>query len=226
MKPIIGVVARPSITVNKNDCLILDEYYKNAIINSGGVALMITPPQSISYISLKSNEIKPLTDLEKLDLDRILSMCDGILVPGGTRVLEYDYYICKYAMKNNIPILGICAGMQLMAKMDTEGKNELIDEENSHYKEQEYAHEVDIVKDTLLYKIIGKDKIMVNSYHKYKIPCEGLNKVCATCGDIIEAIENDNYKFYLGVQWHPERLDDENSKKIFDYFIKVSKKLH
>lgn len=226
MKPIIGVVARFALTINNNECLIMDEYYKNAIINSGGVPLMITPPQNIFYNSTKSEEIKSLTNEEKEDLDRILSMCDGILTPGGKRLYEFDYYICKYAMKNNIPILGICAGMQLMAGINTDLKNELIDEENSHDKEEKYAHEVNIVKDSLLYKIIGKDKIMVNSYHRYKVPSEGFNKISATCGDVIEAIENDNYTFYLGVQWHPERLNDEDSKKIMNYFINMSKKIH
>lgn len=226
MKPIIGIVARATVTINKNDCLVIDEYYKNAIINSGGVPFMVTPPQSIFYNSTKSEDIKPLTDDEKSDLERILSMCDGILMPGGRRLYEYDSFICKYAMENNIPLLGICAGMQLMARINTDFKNQLIDEDNSHDVEKEYSHEVEIIKDSLLYKIVGKDRIMVNSYHRYKVPNEGFNKISATCGDVIEAIENDDYKFFLGVQWHPERLEDENSKKIIEYFINMSKKIH
>ena len=43
--------------------------------------------------------------------------------------------------------------------------------------------------------------------------------------NIIEAIENPNCDFNIGVQWHPEYLDDLNSKKIFDCFIETIKKL-
>lgn len=226
MKPIIGILARPSKSLNDNDCLIIEEYYKNSILNSGGIPFMVVPPQSISFYSVTKEELKPMTDNEKEDYDRILSMCDGILIPGSTRVYEYDAYALKYAMDKNIPVLGICAGMQLMARIDTDNKNELIDEENSHYVEADIAHKVTINDDTLLYKIIGSNEIDVNSYHKYKVPNCGNNKISAMCGEIIEAIENDNYKFFLGIQWHPERLNNQDSKKLFDYFIEVSKKIH
>jgi putative glutamine amidotransferase len=169
-----------------------------------------------------------MTDLEKEDLNRILSLCDAFIVPGGYRLYEYDYYICKYALSNNIPILGICAGMQAMAKTDCENKNVLIDENNSHCVESLYCHDIKINKDSLLYKIIGKETIKVNSYHKYKIEHEGINKISATSidGNVIEGIENNSVKFYLGVQWHPEKLIDidENSKKLFKYFINRAKK--
>ena len=224
MKPIIGILARPSKSLNDNDCLIIEEYYKNSILNSGGIPFMVVPPQKLSFYSITKEELKPMIDEEKEDYIRILSLCDGILIPGSTRVYEYDKLALEYATKNNIPVLGICAGMQLMARFGTDLNNELIDENNSHYVEKPLAHKVTINKDSLLYKIIGKEEIDVNSYHKYKVPSEGLNKVSAIAGDIIEAIENDKYSFYLGVQWHPERINDDNSKKIFDYFIEISKK--
>lgn len=226
MKPIIGIVSRTSKSKMDNDCLMVEEYYKNNIIRSGGIPLMILPTQDVDYYSTESKDINPLTNIEKEDLERILSMCDGILIPGSTRLYEYDFYIGNYVKNNNIPVLGICAGMQLLANLDREFKVDLIDCDNSHYLEDNKTHKVVISKDSLLYNIIGKEEIEVNSYHKYKVPNNGSYKVSATCGDIVEAIENNNYKFYLGVQWHPERLKTIDSKKIFDYFIEVSKKIH
>ena len=118
--------------------------------------------------------------------------------------------------------------MQAMSKVNCDNKNILIDNDNSHNVESVYAHDILIEKNSLLYKILGKEEIKVNSYHKYKIEYEGINKISATTKDkkVIEAIENDSVKFYLGVQWHPERLIeiDENSRKIFEYFVKCAKK--
>ena len=99
-------------------------------------------------------------------------------------------------------------------------KNNLIDISNHHINS---LHEIKIKKDTLLYKILKKDKILVNSRHK-----SAINKtkylVSSTSSDnIIESIEDPNHKFFLGLQWHPENLYkiDYNAKKIFDYFIKI-----
>ena len=59
---------------------------------------------------------------------------------------------------------------------------------------------------------------MVNSRHKDYVINTGLS-IGATCNGIIEEVEDKNKKFFVGVQWHPEDLDDENSDKLFDYFI-------
>lgn len=222
MKPIIGIVSRPGIT--KNDSLMhsTEEYYKNAIIECGGIPLVILPTNNIVYELIEPKDANKLTDIEKEDLNRVLSLVDGILIPGGFKVYEYDYYICKYAKDNNIPILGICAGMQTMAKIDCDNYNELIEEKN-HYLDDD-MHSVIINKDTLLYKILENDSIMVNSFHNYKVHSNGIYNIGAYKDNIIESIEYPNNTFYLGVQWHPERLMDDNSIKLFKYFINSAKK--
>lgn len=97
-----------------------------------------------------------------------------------------------------------------------------------HYKEnyKEPAHNIIIDKNSLLYKILGKEDLMVNSHH---LKCVDYTKECnviAKSSDgIIEAVELKNYDFCLGVQWHPEITisDDINSKKLFAYFIEKAK---
>ena len=78
-----------------------------------------------------------------------------------------------------------------------------------------------------MFEIIGKEEIMVNSYHKR---CRGTNdlfKITAVSDDgIIESIEYLGESFAVGVQWHPEISYefDDNSKKVIDNFIEVCKK--
>ena len=131
------------------------------------------------------------------------------MIPGGSTESYLDKYIIEYATKNNIPILGICLGMQEMSSfLDLE-------EVPNHNKSNRYVHKVNIDKNSLLYKIFKKD-IYVNSRHNYKIKNLNGYKVVGRCLDVIEAIEKEDNTFNVGIQWHPE---DINNEELFNYFI-------
>lgn len=97
---------------------------------------------------------------------------------------------------------------------------------NSHYGSQnEYLHQNKIIPNTLLFKILNKKEIAVNSLHHSYIDIK-LSKLIISAisnDNIIEAVELPNHPFLIGLQWHPEYLMDNNSKKIFNYFIKTIK---
>lgn len=225
MKPIVGIVGRPGIIFNKYDVEVTEETYKNVILLSGGIPITILPPQCISYNSVNPSDASRLTLQEKENLNRIMDLCDAIIMPGGLKTYEYDYYIASYAKEKNIPILGICAGMQVMAREEYDVKLELCPT-NMHKTDKIYAHSVYIDKNTLLYDILKKEEIMVNSHHRYYVPNKGIKNISAVSieDSIVEAIENPNCNFNIGVQWHPEKLGDENAKRLFEYFIDEAKK--
>lgn len=106
--------------------------------------------------------------------------------------------------------------MQTMAKYFS-NKDE-IDIEN-HFSNNNYVHYINIDKNSLLYKIINEERILVNSRHKSAIINTSMDIVARSDDGVIEAIEDTNKKFFLGVEWHPESLNDQNSKNLFDYFI-------
>lgn len=151
--------------------------------------------------------------IEKLPL---LENIDGVILVGGDDIYNFEYNLVKYLYNNDIPTLGICLGMQTMATSINGTLGQLNNLE--HKSAKKYVHYIDINSSSLLYKIIGKDKIMVNSRHKDYVLNTGLS-IGATCDGIIEEVEDKNKKFFVGVQWHPEDLDDENSDKLFNYFI-------
>ncbi len=150
-------------------------------------------------------------------IKELIDLCDGIILPGGDSPLSQDFYLIKYLYEKDIPTLGICLGMQSMAKYFGKHKELSIE---GHYSFQDYVHEVNIKKDSLLYKIIQKETILVNSRHHSYIPKTNL-KVNATYNNIIEGVEDPTKKFFLGLEWHPESLNDINSKKIFAYFLNI-----
>lgn len=220
---IIGIVGRPNISVGgKNNIMVLEEYRK-VVLEYGCIPILILPTQNIDYYVKKLDEIDKLTDKEKEMINKQINLCDGIIMPGGNKTYEYDKYICEYCNKNDIPLLGICMGMQVMCNYDNDNKNIKI-EDGSHSSNDIYKHDVNILRDSKLYEIIGSDSIKVNSYHNYKVSSSGSYRVSAICDGIIEAVEKEG-RFNIGVQWHPERLmDDTNSKKLFKKFINSLKK--
>ena len=194
-KPIIGIVTRLENNMHKINKSLIDN-----ITKCGGLCLGIINEERYSYEFL---------DRDKLIIDNILKICDGFVIPGGSTESYLDKYIIEYATKNNIPILGICLGMQEMSSfLDLE-------EVFNHNKSNRYVHKVNIDKNSLLYKIFKKD-IYVNSRHNYKIKNLNGYKVVGTCFDVIEAIEKEDNTFNVGIQWHPEDIDNE---ELFDYFI-------
>lgn len=221
-KPIIGVVADVSKeTYMEKELTQFAIYndYNTAVLKFGGIPICITPTKQIDYKKTPKEEITPITEEEKEDLIEALKLCDGVIMPGGLRSFEHNYVIDTYLKENNIPTLGVCLGMQIMAINSSKEKLGDI-EDKSHFR---CVHDV-YLKDGLLKNIIKEDKIKVNSYHNHMVVNPGAYKVVATSSDgIIEAIEDDDALFRIGVQWHPEKnIEDENSKKILKAFINAA----
>lgn len=169
----------------------IDKYYLNAVSNNGAIPILI-------------NE----SNLE------LIKFCGGVLLTGGDEKGTLDDCLIKYALDNNLPLLGICQGMQSMALYST--NNKLVNASN-HYKCEHIIN----IEDSKLKNIIGKSKILVNSFHHQQVLTSKKFKIVARSDDgVVEAIENSCGVFQVGVEWHPERMNDESSKKIFREFIK------
>jgi len=154
------------------------------------------------------------------DYDNIIEMikmADGVIIPGGRRggsKMELD--IIKYLYDNDIPTLGICLGHQSIGKAFGGTKQSV---EGHMVRNKKYVHHVNINKDSLLYEIIGKERILVNSRHKNIVVNINIDISAYNDDGMIEAVEDRTKKCFIGVQWHPESIMDEDNKKIFDYFI-------
>ncbi len=223
MKPIIGIVGIDEVKNDKNIICIFENYRK-AIIKYGGTPILILPPKLIDYHDFKPKDTGKLTKDDKEIIINQLNLCNGIIIPGGSRRFEHHNFICDYCNKKRIPILGICMGMQTMCNYDNNNQNVNINN-IFHNSKKNYKHLVTIEKNSKLFDILKEEKILVNSFHDYKVENSGSYKVAATCNDVIEAVEKKEDPFNIGVQWHPEKNYDKdlNSNKIFTEFIRCAK---
>lgn len=224
-KPIIGIVGRSDTSSEDYNIICCFENIRRSIIKHGGIPILILPNQNLDYEPSIPKEIDRLTLSEKEDLKKVIDLCDGIVMPGTYKLFEYDRFIYEYSLSKDIPILGICGGMQLMGIVDNNEKEILVKNDTNlkHFQKGiKYVHKINIIEDTLLRRIINKKEIEINSRHNYHLSKVNNLKVSAYSEDgFIEAVEMLNKRFVLGVQWHPESMleYDENSNKIFKSFI-------
>ena len=169
----------------------------------------------VSYAIYKSGGI-PI-GIDPKYIDNYLKICQGFIIPGGNEVVENDLLAIKKITEADIPLLGICLGMQEMAYLNSGTITDIINHKI------EGLHEIIIKHDSLLYKILGCEKTLVNSRHKSAIVSTRLTVSAISYDNVIEAVEDNSKKFLLGIEWHPENMYDKeiNARKIFDYFIKI-----
>lgn len=229
--PMIGIIGRPDALDDGTNVICVWEAYRRVLVRRNTIPIVFLPNQDIDYESIRPGLVEPLTEIQKKELEGMISFTDGMLIPGGYRWYQYDCVLYEEAYAQNMPILGICTGMQMMARIDNQtGTNQfypnILNETviDHHQRDVKYVHEVEIITQETLYTIIKKNKFMVNSRHNYHIPKTQNFHIAALSEDgLIEAIESADKKFVIGVQWHPETMDeyDENAKRLFDYFINL-----
>lgn len=190
----------------------------------------------------------------KLSSDNIneLDNCDGVILSGGVDTHpsfygnsrtdyplapekfniqrdEFELAVFKHTQQKNIPVLAICRGMQLVNI--ALGGDMLQDIEESgiqdhrRHGEVDGIHEISVVRGSLLHKITGRDKGIVNSAHH-----QALGKIAADLkvsgfspDGIAEGAEWKNAAgkaFLLCVQWHPERLAQQQPNNPFTTTIR------
>jgi len=219
-QPIIGITTN----YTDGDSTLRDRYYKQ-VVAAGGTPLMI-PPVANKDVIINT-------------LDHI----DGLLLTGGgdynplwgneepspklhsinaERDLP-ELLITRLAYNRQIPMLGICRGIQTLALALGGKVIQDIDSEIKHSQEAERSlttHSVIIKKDSTLFNIYGEEKIFVNSFHHQAVGDTGsrFNVVAKSKDGITEAIESSEFKPIIGVQWHPEWLEEEGLK-LFKWLV-------
>lgn len=133
--------------------------------------VQIVTKNNLKYLHNKCNYIGILNYDNSLLNTNILSLCDGIIFQGGSDIYHYHFQILNYAINNNIPVLGICMGHQIIGlySQNTTNDKALIKIPNHNNKEK--THDIKIKPNTILYKIFGPT-LTVNSRHN-----EALSKV-------------------------------------------------
>jgi len=227
-RPLIG------ITGNYGDltCKLAEGYY-DSVIKAGGVPIIIPPTADTDVIINTLENISGLILSGGSDFDPRYAgeEKDPKLGEINEKRDLPELFITRLAYNRQIPILGICRGIQTLAMaLDGKVKQDITDITTINHSQSEErsvaTHQVCIEKDSILYELYQKEKLSVNSLHHQAVcDCGERFRVTAKSDDgIIEAMESREFKSIIGVQWHPECLAD--GLPIFKWLIQEANLFH
>jgi putative glutamine amidotransferase len=126
---------------------------------------------------------------------------------------EYELALLAAAAERDLPLLGICRGMQALNVARGGTLHQHLPDRTTLDHLQRHApylsaHRVDLVRGSLLHELSGRDALAVNSFHHQAADRVGDGlEVCAVAADgTVEALWDPRATFALGVQWHAELL--------------------
>ncbi len=145
---------------------------------------------------------------------------------------RFEIALVEGARERGLPVLGICRGVQLLniarggdIYQDIQSQTASTVAHVQQRKDDGPWHKVALAPGSLLAGLLGESEIVVNSFHHQACRAVGDGlEVCATSGEdgLIEALEDPDQAFCLGVQWHPE-LDPERGAVVFEAFVEAAR---
>jgi putative glutamine amidotransferase len=238
-RPVIGIctaLERAKWSVWDQEAMLTPRGYVDAVHRAGGLALLLPPDAAL--------EREP---------DEVLDLLDGLILAGGADIDPQQYgeprhektigtvperdtfeiALARRALERDIPILGICRGMQLMNVAAGGTLNQHVPDSHGHEDHRrslgsfdDADHSVRLEPGSLAARAAGEEAHGTKSHHHQGIERlgEGLKITgWADLDELPEAIEAPDKRFALGVQWHPEA--DEMSR-VIEAFVSEAAQAH
>jgi len=220
VRPVIGIctaVERARWSVWDQQAMLLPRNYVDAVQRAGGLAVMLPPDPALVE-----------------DPSQALGLIDGLVLAGGADIDPATYgqpahpetagtvpdrdvfeiALTRAAIEQDMPLLGICRGMQLINVARGGTLLQHLPERFGHHEHRRVAgsfdgadHDVELNEGTLAMRVVGESRHATKSHHHQGVDRLGeglLVSGTATIDDLPEAIELPSGRFVLGVQWHPE----------------------
>ncbi|MEW5762797.1 MAG: gamma-glutamyl-gamma-aminobutyrate hydrolase family protein [Bacillota bacterium] len=214
MLPVIGITCAQEAETGK---AYLNRPYYRAVERAGGLPVLLPP-------------LEP-----EVGVAGVLGLLEGLLLSGGGDLDPvhfgeeprpgtgeiaperdaFELALTRAALAAGLPVFGICRGIQVL-NVAAGGSlwQDLGEGGKSLLKHMQDAprwyptHAVNIAPGSRLGRILGKDRLRVNSLHHQAVrePAAGLRVVARADDGVVEAVEGDGPAFVLGVQFHPECL--------------------
>ena len=219
-RPVIGIctaLERARWSFWDQQAVLLPRSYVDAVQGSGGLAVLVPPDQQVAE-----------------DPDPVLELLDGLVLAGGADIEPPAYgaeahpetkgtvperdaseiALVRGALGRDLPLLGICRGMQLINIALGGTLRQHLPDEYGHHDHRRTPgsfdgadHDVRLAPGSLVATAAREEHHATKSHHHQGVAELGEGVVVtgwSTLDELPEAIEVPDRRFALGVQWHPE----------------------
>jgi putative glutamine amidotransferase len=194
--------------------------YARSIQNAGGLAVMLPPDAGLTEAPGELlDRIEALVLGGGADIDAASHRSEPHAETTGTNPERdrFELALAREALDRDMPLLGVCRGMQVMNVAAGGTLEQHLPERLGHERHRPVPgkwaeHEVRLAPGSLAAEVVGTERVSVKSHHH-----QGIREVgkgfevtgWASDDDTVEAIESPNGDFILGVLWHPEEDPDD-----------------
>lgn len=208
--PLIG------LTCNFTDgAATLNSPYYKSILKAGGVPVLIPPYEDRNALLNTLEQLDGILFTGGADLNPLFVKEEPIRELGSVNMArdKQELLLARLAYDRQIPMLGICRGIQVLATalggsvyQDIYAQTATKLKHSQQMGRNYSSHTISIEEESILHRIFKTEKMAVNSLHHQAVKEAGPHlKVTALASDgIIEAVESSEYKSIIGVQFHPE----------------------
>ena len=237
MRPLIGIPCRPLIRAETGKPIYANNRaYVHAVESAGGLPVLIPMIKDLNILTA------------------LLSRLDGILLSGGIDVHpshygeevhpltqevdieldEFEITLASWAIQQDIPVLGVCRGMQLInvvlggtlyQDIDNQYPDSIAHSQR-HLPITHLAHHIIVEPGSRMEKILGAGEVWVNSHHHQAIkdPGKGVRITGRAPDGVPELLEVPDCRFVMAVQSHPEEIYsiEPAFKRLFSAFVQAS----
>ena len=224
-QPVIGITGN----YEDNICKLSHGYFQS-VVAAGGVPMIIPPVEDANTLVNTLDRIDALILSGGGDINPLFGGDEpSPRLRGINQKRDLpELMITRLAYNRQIPILGICRGIQALAvALGGKVAQDISIQANVKHSQDadraEQTHSIRIAEDSILHSLYGEEKIYVNSFHHQAVKDTGdkFRVVAKSSDGIIEAMESSEYKSIIGVQWHPECLED--GMPLFRWLVEEAK---
>jgi putative glutamine amidotransferase len=222
-RPVVGIAgyrARARWDIWDTDATVIQQSFVAGVADAGGRALVLPP--------------------DEVDAD-VISRLDGLLLPGGADIDPELYgqrrhpsteepsrdrdagelLLLRAALDRNLPVLGVCRGLQLLAVVYGGTLHQHLPDVLGHdghcpMTDTPVEHDVEFADASLAASVYGRRAVVLSHHHQAVADAGGLLVTGRSADGSAEAAEDPGRRFVLGVQWHPEISAD---KALFAAFV-------
>lgn len=213
------------------------QFPRPVVLITSDVAASTSPAEDVYHVRcayarvLENAGALPLVIAHSDDLpERLGAICDGVMftgsAPGSLQSKargEFEARLVAAALQQDLPVLGICHGMQVLGQALGAELRDLAGFDVDHNPEtgpSQVAHKVQVMEGSLLWELSKGADITVNSMHRQELIGRGRFTVVAKAADgVVEAIEGKTSTFCMGLQWHPEYGLTDTDSQIVSAFV-------